>query len=266
MTWRAPEADPTSWDSVKLVDVKKRVVTLPPSPNMGTARFSMPSEIKIDTKSAAGKNGATQTRQGVRDGAITIDVEVASWAWPQLEAALDGIDPRGPSVGGPFLLVAPNLPKGYGGVQLTKVTRGTAVAADGRIKIQITGKECAFPKAGGGTGGKGLTKKLSEAERIAAQLALNSLEQRIRTDTLLLDSTERADKVKQLVDSIDSLRKQADALKKQLAANPQPTSATSTPTGPGQAYSGTRGGTQSSAPDPKSYDPAANPAAPTGAP
>jgi len=262
-----PERDPWLWDSVQLVDVKKRVVTLPPERNMGVARCSMPSAIKLDSKAAKGKNGATVTRQGIKDGSGTIELEIASWAWEATEKAIDGIDPRGPSQGGPFLLVAPNLPKGYGGVQIMEVTRGTAVYSGGRIKISIKYKETTFPQQGtGGRGGAAPKKALTEFERTAIQLSINLLEQRIRTDTLLLENVERADKVKELTDSIASLRQQADALKKQLEAVPPPPSATNTPTGPGQAYSGAKGGNTSKAPDPKSYDATANPAAPTGAP
>jgi hypothetical protein len=234
---------------------------------MGTAILSVDSEIKVDKKKKAGKDGATVTRQGIKDGPVTIDLDVKATFWPELSAVLDGIDPRGPSVGGPFLVTCPNLPTGFGGLQITKIKRGTAATDGGRFKIQISGTECTFPRKGsGGVGGK---KKLSATEIAAAQAQIAALQtaRQLAATTAAFVPVGNGAVYGELLKKIAGYDKQIASLQHQIdssAAQAPAPSATSTPSGPGQAYSGTKG-PSTPKPGAASYS-STNPQAPTGAP
>lgn len=268
-TYRAPHLDPVSWDSATFTGTNKKSVTIPPRPVCGVARVSLPSEVKIDSKKAAGKSGATVTRQGARDAEIEIELEYAARYHEEVQASLDAIDPRGPSKGGPFLLACPNLPNGFEAIQVKKISpRGTAAIVRGVGKVKITGKECSFPKAGTGTG-IAKKKKLTDFERAALQLSIDLLEQRIKTDAQI-GATRTGAELQGVSDRITSLRNQINALKSQLANDrlaPTPTSETVTPTSPGSAVGpGASGGQTSTSNNASSYQPGTNPAAPSGAP
>lgn len=269
-TYRAPHLDPTSWDSAIFTGTNKQSVTLPPRPICGVVRVSLASEVKIDSKKAAGKSGATVTRQGARDADVDIEVEYAARYHEEVQAALDALDPRGPSKGGPFLLACPNLPNGFEAIQIKKIApRGSAAIVRGIGKVKITAKECSFPRGGTGTGaGVAKKKKLSDFERAALQASIDLLEQRIRTDAQFGASRTGAE-LQEVSDRITSLRDQIKGLQSQLdndALAPTPTSETTTPASPGNAIGRGLSDIQRAISDPASFKPSSNSAAPSGAP
>lgn len=268
-TYRAPHLDPTAWDSVTLTGTNKQSVLLPPRPICGVVRVSLPSEIKIDSKKAAGKSGATVTRQGARDADVEIEFEYAARYFEEVQAALDAIDPRGPSKGGPFLLACPNMPAGFEAIQIKKIApRGTAAVSRGVGRVKISGKECSFPKSGGVGSGIAKKKKLTDAERAALQFSIDLLEQRIRTDAQL-GASRTGVELQEVSDRITSLRDQINGLQSQLDNDtlaPAPTSETTTPASPGNAIGRGFSDIQRALNDPGSFKPSANSAAPSGAP
>jgi len=274
-TYRAPHRDPESWDSVIFTGKTLATVRLPPRKGIGVVTVSLPSAVKTDSKAAAGVSGAKVTRQGARDAKVTIVLEYAAQYFDEVTAAIDAIDPRGPSAGGPFRMSCPNLPAGFEAIQIEEIApRGTAAVTRGKGRVTITGKETTFPTAtsGGGVGGKGSSKsKLSDFERQTILNAIALLEQRIRTDAELLNSAKTAEDLQKGSDNLADLRRQVQALQKQLADGTAPsksTSETKTPTEPGDPVGGTttlyKNGKKPA--DPSSYKPGENSDAPKGGP
>jgi hypothetical protein len=268
-TYRAPHLDPTAWDSVTFTGTNKQSVLLPPRPICGNAKVSLASEIKIDSKAAAGKSGATVTKQGARDADVEIELEYAARYYEEVQAALDAIDPRGPSKGGPFLLACPNMPGGFEAIQIKKISpRGTAAISRGVGRVKISGKECSFPKSGGTGSGIAKKKKLTDFERATLQFNIDLLEQRIKTDAQL-GASRTGTELQEVSDRIASLRNQINGLQSQLDNDklaPTPTSETTTPGAPGNAIGRGFSDIQKAINDPASFRPGANGAAPSGAP
>jgi len=274
-TYRAPHLDTTAWDSVILTGTNKQSVTLPPRPVCGNVKVSLSSKIKIDSKKAAGKSGATVTRQGAKDAAVTIELEFGSRYWPEVETALKAIDPRGPSLGGPFLLSCPNLPERFEAIQIEEVSpRGTAAIVRGLGKVKITGKECSFPKAGGFGGGSVKKKALTAAEKQALIVQIEGFKRvaSIYAATAALTSGSEegyATKNKEqeaLFRKIAELQRQLDESNAQTDAPAAPTSETTTPAAPGNAIGRAVDQIGNALHDPKSFKPTSNPSAPVGGP
>lgn len=270
MTYRAPHLDPEAWDSAIFTDVKKQTVTLPPRPICGKVKVSLPSKIKVDSKKAAGKSGATVTRQGAADATVTIEFEFASQYYSEVIGSIDALDPRGPSAGGPFLLTCPNLPGKFEALQIESVDpRGTAMIQRGMGRVKIVGKECVFPKPGASGGGAGSgKKKLSEFDRAAIQFSIDLLEQRIRTDAAL-GATRTGAELQEISDRIASNRAEINRLKKQLesgAASSGFKSETHTPVTTGETIGDAVQNAFEQIYNAGSYSPTSNPAAPSGAP
>jgi hypothetical protein len=64
VTSPSPLRDADAWHTVTLEDVKASKVRLPPRKGQGIAVLTTASKTKTDTKKAAGKSGATVTKQG----------------------------------------------------------------------------------------------------------------------------------------------------------------------------------------------------------
>lgn len=180
MTFLPPNRD-SSWNYVILTDANGAAISLPPRDGIGTAVISVPSEQKLDKKTAAGKKGATVAKQGAEAADATIEYTFADHAWADVEPGLNAIDPRGPAKGGPFLVTAPFLPPGFEYVIVGKIDRGSAIFSKGVGKVRISVTETTFaPKgAGGGVGkaggvGSSYTQALTEAQiaEIQAEIAV----------------------------------------------------------------------------------------------
>jgi hypothetical protein len=270
-SYRAPHIDPEPWDSVIFTDVKKQSVTLPPRRKVGNVVVSLPSKVKIDSKTAAGKKGATVTRQGAKDAPTSIEFEFDARYWEEVEAALAAIDPRGPSLGGPFLLTCPNLPNKYEAIQIEEISpRGTAMIRRGVGRCKITGKECSFPKSGG-TGGVVKKGPLTAAEKEALVLYIEGLKRLAAKGGALAalgngtqaDYLERAKAQEALLKQISQLQKQLD----EGSAVPEaPATETTTPTAPGSSIGKGIDDIFDQIHNPTSYRPSSNPQAPKNAP
>jgi hypothetical protein len=272
VTFGPPMRDPDAWNSVGFEDAAGGVVRLPPRAGIGVAVVSVPDAQKIDTKSSAGKKGATRTKQGAEAATVKIDLEFSADAWLDVEAALRAISPRGPSRGGPFLISVPALPPGLEAVIVESIDpMGSAIVQKGRGKVTITAKETTFNRGGAaGSVAGAAPKRLSQAEEIAYRAQRELLLNLIIRDQIGMSqalseeerraASERMNENSKRVKEIDQILSQSEIFER-------PTTETETPTAPAKAAPGSavQGGKLSDL-DQGSYDPTKNPDAPSGGP
>lgn len=274
-TYQAPHKDPESWDSAIFTAKNLATIRIPPRKGVGTAVVSLPSAGKLDSKTAAGKKGATVTRQGAKDAKVTIVYEYAAQYFDEVNAGLEAIDPRGPSLGGPFRLGCPNLPDGFDAIQIEEISpRGTAAVEKGRGRVTITGKETTFPKTGSGTGaGKGKPKALAAAEKAALESAIEEYKRLAAIGAAEAAATSgNAEALAVKNKEVGALHKKIAELQRELdegSSVPEAAgggSETETPKGPGNAVGQGVQNAFDKLHDPASYKPGANKAAPHGKP
>jgi hypothetical protein len=270
MTYRAPHLDPESWDSVIFTGRNLATIRLPPRKGVGHVSVSLPSSVKVDSKKAAGKSGAVVTRQGAKDSKVTIELNYAAQFFDEVNAALEAIDPRGPSLGGPFKLGCPNLPAGFDAIQIETIEpRGTAAIKRGLGTVRITGKETTFPAQTSG-GGVAKKKALTAAEKEAL---INQIEAFKRLASLAAFEASltsgNADALKLKNQEVGALQKKVSQLQRELdegSSIPEPPTETTTPTEPAVSLGKAIENAFDQIHNPKSYKPSSNPFAPKAGP
>lgn len=146
----SPLDDPFLWIQVGLGPF-----AWPLTQGNGTAIVSCESSQKLDEQKAGGKDKAKMKQSGTDPCPVDIELTWLPQFWPFVQAMLNGIDPNGPSRGGPFEIRHPEPNRrNVNSVMIKKVGKVQWVGGAGLGKCTINAVEWQQPKkaqAGVGT-------------------------------------------------------------------------------------------------------------------